>query len=87
MSKHAMNFRLVLTAVEKAALERLAERDGVSQASFIRRLVRREAQQAALWLDEAALSVAALSEAAQSDDALAHPGRAAAAPGRPAEDV
>lgn len=77
MSKHAMNFRLVLTAVEKAALERLAERDGVSQASFIRRLVRREAQQAALWLDGAALS----------DDALAHPGRAAAAPGRPAEDV
>ena len=83
MSKHAMNFRLVLTAVEKAALERLAERDGVSQASFIRRLVRREAQQAALWLDEAALSAAAQSDAAQSDR-CACPPRASGRGARPA---
>ena len=42
-------FRLVMTALEKAALEHLAERDGGSQAAIIRRLVRREAERHNLW--------------------------------------
>lgn len=55
-TKRDCDFRLTLTVTEKAALVRLAERDGSSQASIIRRLVRREAKQADLWLDDEALS-------------------------------
>ena len=45
-------FRLVMTAAEKAALERLAERDGDSQASILRRLLRREAQAEGAWFED-----------------------------------
>ena len=38
MPKHDETHRLVMTLAEKAALARLAERDGNSQAGIIRRL-------------------------------------------------
>ena len=47
--KRDSDFRLIMTAAEKAALARLAERDGNSQAGIIRRLLRREAQEQAVW--------------------------------------
>lgn len=71
-SKRDEYFRLVMTPCEKAALARLAENDGSSQAEIVRRLVRREAKQAGLWLDDAALS---------------YRGHSAAELGRPAEDL
>jgi len=49
-------FRLVMTPAEKTALERLAERDGYSQAGVIRRLVRREAQALGVWFDHSGRS-------------------------------
>jgi len=42
-------FRLVMTPLEKSALEALAEHDDGSQAAIVRRLVRSEAERRGLW--------------------------------------
>ena len=54
--KRDSDFRLIMTAAEKAALVRLAENDGSSQAGVVRRLVRQAAKRADLWLDDESLS-------------------------------
>jgi len=57
---------VLVTTLEKAALQRLAEAEGgLSQAALVRRLIRREAQRQGLW--PTAKKAVELSEASQQD--------------------
>lgn len=47
--KKEARFELVLTDEEKNALERLAERDGVSMAHYLRNYIRASAMRRGVW--------------------------------------